>query len=70
MMDKEKIRLLQKQDAAIDILTRLRGMLGACIYLMGGENRHLENEHADFEIWFGDIQDRLDEAIEAIGEIR
>ena len=54
----------------IDNLSRLKGMFVACRYLMGGRKRYLEGEEADFELCFADIRDRLDDAIEAIGEIR
>lgn len=62
-----KIELdLEARDRALDNLLRLKGMLGAVIYLMGGEDRALEYPLDDFEVWLSDIRERLDEAIEAL----
>ena len=55
-------------DEAFDILIRLRAMLGAVIYLMGGEDHALDGNYADFEVWFGDMADRLDRAAEVLAE--
>lgn len=66
----EEISRFQKKEEAIDTLTRLRGMFGACIYLMGGREQALINQYEDFEVWFRDIRDQLDDTIDVIGEIR
>jgi hypothetical protein len=55
----------EKRDTAMEDLTALRGMFGACFYLMG----HLEGEEADLELWLMDIRNRLDNVIEVVGEI-
>ena len=53
-------------DEVFDILFRLRAMLAAVTYLMGGEDHALEGTYADFEIWLGDMMDRLDRAAEVL----
>ena len=56
-------------DEVFDTLLRLRAMFAAVIYLMGGEDHALEGDYADFEVWFGDIKDRLDSAVEVLADI-
>ena len=59
---------LDRIDEVFDTLIRLRAMLAAVIYLMGGEDHALDGTYADFEVWFGDIKDRLDSAAEVLAE--
>ena len=59
----------EKRDTAMEDLLALKGMFGACFYLMGGHKRHLEGEEADLELWLMDIRNRLDNVIEVVGEI-
>lgn len=37
---------------------------------MDGESHALESPFGDFEIWFSDMKDRLDTAIEEVTKIR
>ena len=56
----------QKRDEALDILMRLKGMFGAVLYLMGGQGQFLEGEYGDFELWFMDMRDRVDEVMKIV----
>jgi len=69
MMTDQIRERIDKRDAALEVLNRLRGMFGAVGYLMGGESRRLEGEYADLETWFGDVQDRLEQAIGIVEEL-
>lgn len=55
-------------DLALNRLVRLRGMLGAVLYLMGGQYGPLECPLEDFEVWFSDTYDALNEAIMHIND--
>ena len=57
---------LEDIDKLIDILNRLRAMIGTFSYLINesGESRGLPGEH--IETWLGDIGDRLDEAMKIL----
>jgi len=56
-------------DEVFDSLLRLRAMFAAVRYLMGREDHALDGTYADFEVWFGDINDRLDSAVEVLADI-
>lgn len=58
------------RDEALETLYALRGMFGSVSYLMGGHKQHLEGEDEDFDLWFTDIRHRVDDVIDAVGEIR
>lgn len=61
--------VFERKDAALNILHRLKGQLGAVCYLMGGDKHSLAPPVNDFESWFQDIQERLEFAIDIIGDI-
>lgn len=57
---------MEDVDKVVDILFRLRAMVGAVSYLMNidGEFHNPPDQH--LETWLGDIGDRLDQAIEIL----
>ena len=57
---------MEDVDKIIDILNRLRAMIGTFSYLIdeSGEPRSLPGMH--IETWLGDIGDRLDEAMKIL----
>ena len=62
--------LLDQTDKVINILMSIRSNLGVASFLMDGESHVLESPFGDFEIWFSDMKDRLDTAIEEVTKIR
>ena len=61
---------LELIDKVIGILTRVRSNLGVASFLMDGEGHALESPFSDFEFWFSDIMNRLDQAIQEVTKIR
>lgn len=56
-------------DNVLDTLVKLRGMFCAVKYLMNPDGSNLGHPQEDFESWFADIQDRLDEAVNLLGGV-
>lgn len=55
-------------NSAITSLHRLKGMFGAVIYLATAQGVKQGYPVDDFEGWFSDIQDKLDEVVNLISE--
>lgn len=64
-MTETKTRHTNVNDALM-ILTRLRGMFGAVQYLMGGRNHGLDPDYENFELWFMEINDRMESCIKLL----
>ena len=70
-MEKSDLRCLKEYkledvDKIIDILYRLRAMMGAFLYLMNGAGEFRDPPDQYIETWLGDVGDRLDEAIKIL----
>jgi hypothetical protein len=50
-------------DNSTEVLYRLKGSLGAVIYLMGGSRHALTHEFEDLETWLCSIRDQVEEAL-------
>ena len=55
-------------DTAITSLLRLKGMFGAISYLTNPDGTRTGYPSEDFESWFADIQDKLDEVVKVLCE--
>jgi hypothetical protein len=66
MGEDPKLVKIYDEDEVLRIITRISGMFGAVIYLMGGGHHTLQYEFADFELWICDIRDNVDRCIEII----
>lgn len=55
-------------DKVITSLLRLKCMFGAVIYLANPDGTRLGYPSEDFEAWFSDIRDRLDDTINLLSE--
>lgn len=55
-------------DAALTTLIRLRGQFGAVVYLANPQGTKTGYPVEDFESWFTDIRDRLDEVVDLLCE--
>ena len=53
-------------DKIVDILFRLRAMIGATYYLMNSGGVYHEPPIRHIETWLSDIGDKLDEALEIL----
>jgi|GEM_PF-3442631 len=54
---------IDKIDNVINTLVKLRGMFGAVKYLMNPNGERIGGYCEDFESWFSDIEDKLDETV-------
>lgn len=55
-------------DDAITTLIRIKGMFGAVVYLTNPQGKNTDYPSEDFERWFSDIRDRLDEVVDLLCE--
>ena len=62
----EKSYPMEDVDKLVDILFRLRAMVGATYYLMNSEGTYHEPPIQHIETWLSDIGDKLDEAIKIL----
>ena len=62
----EKTCPIKDVDKLVDILYRLRAMIGATVYLMNLEETYHSLPEQHIETWLHDIGDRLDQAIELL----
>lgn len=57
---------MEDVDKVVDILFRLRAMVGTVSYLMNSEGAYHEPPIQHIETWLSDIGDKLNEAIEIL----
>lgn len=55
----DRLKLEMKKAEILFDLSRLIGITGAAIYLLGGHSRFLEQELSDFDLALGALKDHL-----------
>jgi len=63
---KNEMDNFERRDAITDNLMRLRGMLGAVLFLINPTGEKPTQQREDIEIWLRDIQERVEETIEMV----